>query len=88
VTSAASALGIPLVAIERHDPPYDYEQALAGTDGARGDALMTTSSTVGRPAAPIAEAALRHRLPSIGNTRGAVEAGYLMSYGPSLPDSS
>ena len=37
VTSAASGLGIPLQAIELHSPPYDYEQALAGTDGARGD---------------------------------------------------
>src|SRR5262249_3878436 len=85
VTNAASSLGIPLVAIERHDPPYDYEQALAGTDGARGDALMMTSSPFGGPAAPIAEAALRHRLPSIGPNRTA-EAGFLMSYGPSLPD--
>src|SRR6516164_4273641 len=74
VTSAASALGIPLMAIERHDPPYDYEQALAGTDGARGDALMTTSSAVGGPVAPIVEAALRHRLPSIGNLRRSAEA--------------
>ena len=54
-----SGLGIPLQAIERHSAPYDYEQALAGTDGARGDALMTTSSQFGRAAA-IAEAALRH----------------------------
>ena len=86
MTSAASGLGIPLQAIERHRPPYDYEQALAGTDGARGDALMTTSSAFGEPAAAIAEAALRHRLPHIGNLRRQAEAGSLMSYGPSLPD--
>jgi putative tryptophan/tyrosine transport system substrate-binding protein len=86
VTSAASALGIPLVAIERHDPPYDYEQALAGTDGARGDALMTTSSAFGGPAAAIAEAALWHRLPSIGSLRRSAEAGFLMSYGPNISD--
>src|SRR5215467_15869030 len=46
VTNAASGLGIPLQAIERHSPPYDYEEALAGNDGARGDALMTTSSAL------------------------------------------
>jgi putative ABC transport system substrate-binding protein len=80
VTSAASGLGIPLLAIELHDPPYDYEQALAGTDGARGDALITTSSPFGAPAAIIAEAASRHRLPYVGPN------GALMSYGPSLPD--
>jgi len=59
---------------------------LAGTDGARGDALMTTSSAFGGPAAAIAEAALRHRLPSIGTRRQSAEAGYLMSYGPNIPD--
>jgi len=86
VTSAVSGLGIPLQAIERHSPPYDYEEALAGTDGARGEALMTTSSALGGPVAPIVEAALRHRLPSIGNLRRSAEAGFLMSYGPDISD--
>jgi putative ABC transport system substrate-binding protein len=86
VTSAASGRGIPLQAIERHSLPYDYEEALAGTDGARGDALMTTSSALGGPPAAIAEAALRHRLPSIGNLRRQAEAGFLISYGPNISD--
>src|SRR5215468_859176 len=86
VTNAASGLGIPLQAIERHSPPYDYEEAWAGTDGARGDALMTTSSAFGGPAAAIAEAALRHRLPDIGTGRRQAEAGFLMSYGPNISD--
>jgi len=81
---AASALGIPLEAIELRNPPYDYEQDLAETDGARGDARVITSSPFNRPGA--AEAALRHRLPSIGIGRGADKASFLMSYGPSLPD--
>src|SRR6516225_1533454 len=79
VSKAASVLGVPLDAIELHSPPYDYEQALAETDGARGDTLVTTSSPFGRGAAA-AEAALRHRLPYIGPTEA------LMSYGPRLPD--
>jgi putative ABC transport system substrate-binding protein len=86
VTNAASGLGIPLQAIELRGPSYDYEQALADTDGARGDALMKTSSQFGGPAAAIAEAALRHRLPSIGTLRRTAEAGYLMSYGPNISD--
>jgi putative ABC transport system substrate-binding protein len=86
VTSAASGRGIPLQAIERHGPPYDYEEALAGTDGARGEALMTPSSALGGPAAAIAESALRHRLPSIGFLRRQAEAGFLMSYGPDISD--
>ena len=76
---AASALGIPLEAIELRNPPYDYEQALAETDGARGDALITTSSPFHRDSA-LVEAALRHGLPYIGPNDA------LMSYGPSLRD--
>ena len=83
---AASALGIPLEAIELRNPPYDYEQALAETDGARGDVLVLTSSPFHRSAAAAYEAALRHRLPSIGIGRGADKASFLMSYGPSLPN--
>jgi putative ABC transport system substrate-binding protein len=84
-TQAASALGVPLEAIELHDPPYDYERALAGSDGARGDALMTTTSGFNRPAAAGA-AALRHHLPAIGPQPRWVEAGFLMSYGPNIAD--
>jgi putative ABC transport system substrate-binding protein len=46
---------------------------------------MATSSGFHR-FAPIVEAALRHRLPYIGNRRGAAEAGALMSYGPNISD--
>ena len=82
---SAAALGIPLEPIKLRGIPYDYEQALAETDGARGDALIVTSSPFGRTA-PGAEAALRHRLPSIGINRHSAEAGYLMSYGPNISD--
>jgi putative ABC transport system substrate-binding protein len=85
VTKAASVLGIPLEAIELRNFPYDYEHALAETDGARGDALMVASSPFNRTA-PIVEAALRHRLPLIGYNRANPEAGFLMSYGPSITD--
>jgi putative ABC transport system substrate-binding protein len=85
ITKAASALSVPLAPVELLNPPYDYERALVGTDGTRGDALMITASPFHRSAA-VVEAALRHRLPSIGNGRGAAEAGYLMSYGPSTTD--
>jgi putative ABC transport system substrate-binding protein len=83
-TKAASALGIRLEAVELNNPPYDYERALAGTDGAHGDALMITSSPFGGGRLS-AETALRHRLPSIGPNFSA-EAGYLMSYGPNISD--
>jgi putative ABC transport system substrate-binding protein len=83
-TRAASALRIPLEAIQLREPPYDYEQALAGTDGTRGDVLLITSS--GFLAEPATEAALRHRLPGIGIWRRWVDAGFLMSYEPNLSD--
>ena len=84
---SAAALGIPLEPIQLRGTPYDYEHALSETDGARGDALMVTSSPFGRTAAG-AEAALRHRLPSIAPSAGnrSAEAGYLMSYGPNFSD--
>jgi len=82
---SAAALGIPLEPIKLRGIPYDYEHALAETDGARGDALMVTSSPFGLAGGQAAEAALRHRLPSIGPNRSA-EAGYLMSYGPNISD--
>jgi len=84
-TRAAAALGIPLEAIELREPPCDYEQALAGTDGARGDVLLITSSGFNLAEAAV-EAALRHRLPGVGIWRRWVEAGFLMSYGPDLSD--
>ena len=82
---AASTLGVPLAATELRNPPYDYEQALAGTDGSQGDVLVMTSSPFHSVEAAV-EAALRHRLPYIGGWRGWVEAGALMSYGPSITD--
>jgi putative ABC transport system substrate-binding protein len=85
-TLAASALGISLEAIELHNPPYDYEGALGGTDGARGDALIMTNSAFNRPETA-AEAALRHRLPAMASgTRRWAEAGFLLSYGPDTTD--
>jgi len=82
---AASAPGVTLKVIELKNPPYDYDRALAGTDGARGDALITTTSGFHRSAAA-GEAALRHHLPAIAARRQWVEAGFLMSYGPNIFD--
>jgi putative tryptophan/tyrosine transport system substrate-binding protein len=84
-TRAASALRVPIESIDLRNPPYDYEHALAGTDGARGDVLIMTTSPFDREGAG-AEAALRHRLPYIGAGRGSAEAGSLMSYGPSITE--
>jgi len=83
---SAAALGIPLEPIELRGVPYDYEHALGESDGARGDALMVTSSPFGLAGGQAAEAALRHRLPSIAPKFVGPETGYLMSYGPYTSD--
>jgi putative ABC transport system substrate-binding protein len=82
---AASALGIALEAIELRNPPYDYEHALAETDGARGDVLVMASSPF-RPPEAATEAAFRHRFPSSCSRSEHAEAGCLMSYGPNVTD--
>jgi putative tryptophan/tyrosine transport system substrate-binding protein len=84
---SAAELGIPLEPIKLRGVPYDYEHALAESDGARGEALMVTSSPFGLGGAPAcAEAALRHRLPSISPYNFDVGARYLMSYGTDVFD--
>jgi hypothetical protein len=44
---SAATLGIPLEPIKLRGVPYDCEHALAERDGARGKALMVTSSPFG-----------------------------------------
>jgi putative ABC transport system substrate-binding protein len=85
---SAAELGIPVKPIMLQGRPYDYEHALAESDGASSDALMVTSSPYGLGDDPAcAEAALRHRLPSIAPHPGFnAEGGFLMSYGPDILD--
>jgi putative ABC transport system substrate-binding protein len=85
VKRAASTLGIPLEEIDLKDPPYDYEHALAGTDGVRGDAVVVASSPFMR-IAKLTEVALRHDLPAICGRRANAETGCLLSYGPNFTD--
>ena len=65
-SSVASELKLALTSLELRDVPYDYGQALADADGARGDALLVmTSPFFFRDRDRLAELALRHRLPSV-----------------------
>jgi len=85
--TAAALLRIPLEPVQLTDLPYNYERALAGTDGMRGEALMVmTSPLLSRDQARVPELALRHRLPSIFVFKANTDAGGLMSYGPSVPE--
>ncbi len=68
--------------------PVDFDEAFAGILQAQADGVWVVGDPVvylqrGR----IAEFALKNRLPTFANFREFVDAGGLISYGASLPDS-
>jgi putative ABC transport system substrate-binding protein len=83
---AAETMGVKLTGVELSNPPYDYEDALrvqAFPDDRR--VLMVLSSPVFFPDRErLAQIALRHRIASMFVFRGYVDAGGLLSYGPSI----
>jgi putative tryptophan/tyrosine transport system substrate-binding protein len=84
--AAAPALGVVLQSLEVQDASQ-YETAFKAIGRDRADALVVLSdSFVTFPRARIAELAAEHRLPVLYGHRQYVEAGGLMSYGPSLFD--
>jgi len=83
--STASALGLRLFGSKLHEQPYDYEQAFAqAPSDHRGWLFVMTSPFFFRDRARLAEFALRHRMPSVFAFREWVDAGGLLSYGPSI----
>ena len=83
--SAAATLGLRLSGIELREPPYDYERALReAPPDHRGMIIVATSPFFFRDRARIADLAFRHRIASMFVFREWVEAGGLLSYGPSL----
>jgi putative tryptophan/tyrosine transport system substrate-binding protein len=82
---AAPALGLRLAGVELREQPYDYEQALAQAQSDRVRNLFVMSSSFFfRDRARLAEFALRHRMISVYAFREWVDAGGLVSYGPSI----
>jgi ABC-type uncharacterized transport system substrate-binding protein len=83
--SAAPALGLRLVGIELREQPYDYEQALAqGQSDQRRNLFVMSSPFFFRDRTQLADLALRHRMTSMFAFREWVDAGGLLSYGPSI----
>ena len=86
LVAVAEALGVTYRFVEVRSPG-DFQAAFAATVEGKADAVMALGSPVtfaGRRL--IAEFALSHRLPSIFEEQLFVEAGGLMSYGPSFID--
>jgi putative ABC transport system substrate-binding protein len=83
--NAAATLGLGLFGIELREQPYDYDWALReAPPDHRGMLIVATSPFFFRDRARIADLALRHRIASIFVFREWVEAGGLLSYGPSI----
>ena len=86
LVAMADALGLTYRLVEVRSPS-DFQAAFAATVEGKADAVMAFGNPVtfaGRRL--IAEFALSHRLPSIFEEQLFVEAGGLMSYGPSFID--
>ena len=83
---AARTLGVRLQVVEAGGPD-DFERAFSEMTGARADALtVLTSATFSQGRRRLVDLAAKSRLPAIYPFREDVEAGGLMSYGPSIPD--
>jgi len=84
--TAARALGLRL-AVEELDHPDKWDGALAALRKAGVGGVTLIEGPRHTAWAPqIAAAALKHRMPTVYAFREGVEAGYLMSYGPHVPD--
>jgi putative tryptophan/tyrosine transport system substrate-binding protein len=83
--AAKLKLNLRLVGVELRQQPYDYEQALSRSPPDARDLLMVMSSPIFfRDRARLADFALRHQMASIFALREWVDAGGLISYGPSI----
>jgi putative ABC transport system substrate-binding protein len=83
--NVAPKLGLRLFGIELREPPYDYERALGKAPADhRGMVIVATSAFFFRDRERIADFAFRHRIASMFVFREWVEAGGLLSYGPSI----
>jgi len=82
----ARALGVQLQRLEVREPD-DYERAFAAAVSERAEAMVVFQCyfNVGNQQR-IVDLAAKHRLPAIYYGRWWVQAGGLMSYGPSGPD--
>src|SRR5438067_6428102 len=83
--NAARILGVQLQVIEPQGPA-DLNRAFAEIIGARAEALavLSTPMLYGERT-QLADFAVKNRLPTIFTFRSFVDAGGLMSYGPSIP---
>ncbi len=86
VTSAASSLGIMVNIVEARNI-REIDTAFATLGNSKADAMIVAADTLlANRRVQIAILAARYGIPAVYTVRAYVEAGGLMSYGPSVPD--
>jgi putative ABC transport system substrate-binding protein len=86
IKSAARSLGLELQLVEARGPA-EFDGAFAAMGKGRVETLLVVTDPaylLPGAAARLADLAAKSRLPSMHSQRAAVEAGGLMSYGPSI----
>jgi putative tryptophan/tyrosine transport system substrate-binding protein len=84
---ASQALGITLQSLPIQGPNPDRDGAVSTAPGQRADALLLPPSQVlNLHSKRVVALVAQRRLPALSCTRGCVEEGGLMAYGPRLPD--
>ena len=86
--AAASTLRLTVVPIEiRQGPePKDIDHVFTSMKRERAEALNVLFGAANVHVGRVADLAIKHRLPTIGNARVNTDNGYLMSYGADFPD--
>jgi putative ABC transport system substrate-binding protein len=86
VEAAAKALGLALQNLAVREPA-EFPRAFEAAGAGRAEALFVTAQPfTNQHRAQILDLVAKHRLPAIYTLRGFVDAGGLMSYGPSQAD--
>jgi len=84
--NAARALGVQLQVVEARGPG-DLNRAFAEITAARAEALAVLSTPMlSGERTQLVDFAVNNRLPTVFSFRSYVDAGGLISYGPSVPD--
>jgi len=87
LTKAAKPLGVQLQFVIVPERAQDLQSAFAAMTAGRAEALyVDLNPRTGNLAQAIIDLAARQRLPAIYETKGFVESGGLIAYGPSVPD--
>jgi putative ABC transport system substrate-binding protein len=85
VEAKQERFGVRLAGVELRDPPYDYEAAIERAPPDFREALLVMASPIlFRDRQRLARFALSRRLPTMFAFREWIDAGGLLSYGPSI----